>query len=136
MAFRRNDDSDPSRGNAAPRPEGGGRRTATTHIAAGSRVVGDIVGSTDLIVEGRVEGKLDMKSGVLVGTSGVVDGEIRARTVRVAGKVNGNVEGLDEIEILPEGRVEGDIVSPRVMISPGAYFKGQVRMGGNSGKVG
>lgn len=135
MAFRRNDDSDPSSVTSTQRPERGGRRTATTHIAAGSRVVGDVAGSTDLIVEGRVEGKLDMKSGVMVGASGVVDGEIRARTVRVGGKVHGNVEGLDEIEILPEGRVEGDVVSPRVMISPGAYFKGKVQMGDDSEKA-
>ena len=136
MAFRRSDDSETPA--AAPKPAGSGpgRRTATTHIAAGSRVIGDITGSTDLIVEGKVSGKLDMKSGVMVGTSGVVDGEIRARAVRVAGTVNGNVAGVEEIEILPEGRVEGDVVSPRVMISPGAFFKGKVEMDGGKDQAG
>lgn len=136
MAFRRNDDSETPAGAPNSRPAAEGRRTATTHIAAGSRVIGDIAGSTDLIIEGQVSGKLDMKSGVMVGTSGVVDGEICARAVRVAGTVNGNVKGLEEIEILPEGRVEGDVVSPRVMISPGAFFKGKVEMDGGTDKAG
>ena len=117
---------------SAPGTAGPAGRTATTHIAAGSRVVGDIAGATDLIVEGEVSGRLHMKSGVLVGASGVVEGEIQARAVRVAGTVNGNVRGIEEIEILPEGRVEGDVVSPRVMISPGAFFRGKVEMDGNS----
>lgn len=133
MAFGRNDESEAPMTNQPDRPRPSGARAATTHIAAGSRVVGDIAGSTDLIVEGEVEGKLDMKSGVMIGTSGVVDGRIRARTVRVAGTVNGNIEGLEVIEILPEGRVLGDVVSPSVMISPGAFFRGKVEMDGGSG---
>ncbi len=132
MAFRRSEEPDTPATTPVSRPAAGAGRTATTHIAAGSRVIGDITGSTDLIIEGRVAGKLDMKSGVMVGASGEVNGEIRARAVRVAGKVSGNVEGLEEIEILPQGRVEGDIVSPRVMISPGAFFRGKVDMDGGS----
>ena len=106
------------------------RRAATTHISAGSRVKGQITGTTDLMVEGEIEGKIELKNGVVVGSSGVVKGEIKARSVRVAGKVNGNVKGHEMIEILPSGTVEGDVSSPRVMIADGAFFKGNIEMNG------
>ena len=108
----------------------GKRRSATTHIAAGSRVVGDIAGTTDLIVEGHIEGTLEMKNAVVIGRTGVVDGAIRARTVRVSGTVNGNVTGYVEIEILPQGKIEGDVTAPRLAIAEGGYFKGNVEMDG------
>ena len=107
------------------------RRSATTHIAVGSRVKGQITGSTDLMVEGEIEGKLELKNGVVVGSSGVVRGEIKARSVRISGKVHGNVRGEEMIEILPSGTVEGDVSSPRVVISDGAFFKGNIQMNGD-----
>ncbi len=107
------------------------RRPATTHIAAGSRVRGEITGNTDLVVEGEIEGKLHLESGVVVGSSGVVRGEIRAGSVQVAGRVEGNVEGHKVVEILPSGTLEGDATSPRVVISDGAFFKGNIDMNGD-----
>ncbi|MDH3746211.1 MAG: polymer-forming cytoskeletal protein [Acidobacteriota bacterium] len=106
------------------------RRPATTHIAAGSKVFGEITGTTDLVIEGEIEGKLHLKNGVVVASSGVVRGEIKASSVRVAGKVQGNVEGHEMIEILPKGTLEGDATSPRVVISDGAFFKGNIDMDG------
>ena len=108
----------------------GKRRSATTHIAAGSRLVGDIAGTTDLIVEGYVRGTLEMENAVVIGETGVVDGEIRARAVRGSGVVNGNVTGTVEVEILPKGKIEGDVAAPRLRIAEGAFFKGNVEMDG------
>lgn len=102
----------------------------TTLIATGAKVVGEIGGDTDVMIEGTVEGKIHPSQDVSVGEQGVVHGEIKARRVRVAGKVRGNVQGKESVEILSSGSLEGDVSSPGMVIGDGAFFKGRVEMTG------
>lgn len=100
-----------------------------TLIARGSKVVGEVSGSAELQIDGQVEGKIDLDSRVVVGPQGMVQGEIRARSVQVGGKVHGNVQGLERVEVLASGRLEGDMIAPQVHIADGAFFTGKVEMG-------
>ncbi len=110
-------------------PQSGGD---TTQISTGSKIKGEITGSTELVVQGEVDGRIQLDNSVVIGSSGVVKGEIHARTVRVSGKIIGNVRGLERVEILVDGHVEGDVVAPRVIIIDGAFFKGKVEMSGDT----
>ncbi len=101
-----------------------------TLIAAGSRVVGEISGSAELVIEGEVEGHIDLDSLVVVGSKGYVEGEIHGRSVQVGGKVVGNVHGRERVEVQDSGRLEGDVEAPRVVIAEGAFFKGKIEMTG------
>jgi cytoskeletal protein CcmA (bactofilin family) len=103
---------------------------AATQVARGSRIVGEISGVAELRIDGEVEGKLNLEGSVVIGESGIVKGEIQARTVQVSGKMVGNVVGRESVSILGNGSVEGDVVSPRMSIADGAFFKGRVEMGG------
>ncbi len=109
---------------ATPRPG------QPTHVASGSKLTGEISGSPDLVVDGEIEGRIHLDNGVVVNQGGLVHGEIQARTVRIGGRVIGNVVGREMIEISSEGSVEGDVTSPRVVIADGAFFKGKVEMTG------
>lgn len=109
---------------SSPSPNPGG----ATNIASGTTVVGQISGSTQLVIDGQVDGEIDLQSQVIVGASGHVKGEIKAKAVQVGGKVQGNVRGHDRVEVLNSGSLEGDVVSPRVVIAEGAFFKGKVEM--------
>lgn len=100
-----------------------------TQIASGSKVVGEVSGSAELLIDGQVEGKIDLDSRVVVGSKGKVKGEIRARSVQIGGSVQGNVQGLERVEVLASGRLEGDMTSPQVHIADGAFFTGKVEMG-------
>lgn len=102
----------------------------TTQVAKGSKFRGEITGSSDLVIAGEVDGTLDVQGTVTVQASGLVSGEIKARTVKVGGRVKGNIAGSEMIEILGQGSVQGDVKSPRVVIADGAFFKGKVEMGG------
>lgn len=106
------------------------RRSApdTTQIAQGTKVVGEVDGSADLVIEGQVEGAVSLDSRVVVGTKGRVDGTIEANAVQVGGKVHGNIHGRERVEVLASGSLEGDVISPRVVISEGAFFKGKIEM--------
>ena len=114
----------------APRPPVQEKSAASesTHIAKGSKVVGRISGTADLVIDGVVDGEIDLESRVVIGSDGRVEGKILARSVEVGGRVLGNVQGLERVEVLATGSLEGDVLSPRVVISEGAFFKGKVEM--------
>ncbi len=117
----------PRQSSPAPGPS---RERAVSRVAEGTRISGQITGSTELLLEGELEGRIDLDARVVVGTSGVVRGEVTGRTVLVAGKVFGNVRGRERVEVGTSGSLEGDISAPRVTIAEGAFFKGKVEMSG------
>ncbi len=102
--------------------------SGSTHIATGSKVVGEISGEADLVIDGVIEGEIHLESRVVVSNDGRVEGKIHARSVEVAGKVLGNVRGGERVKVLATGSLEGDVLSPRVEIAEGAFFKGRVEM--------
>ena len=104
------------------------QRRRVTHVAAGSRVEGRLTGPTELLIEGEVEGEIRVESAVMIGNDGVVRGPISAQVVRVGGRVVGDVQALDRVEVAPSGSLEGDIAAPRVVIAEGAFFKGRIDM--------
>jgi cytoskeletal protein CcmA (bactofilin family) len=108
----------------------------TTHIAPGAKVTGQVNGTSELVIDGELEGQVQLESNVTVGAEGRVKGDITARSVRIGGRVVGNVQGHEKVEILPTGRLEGDVAAPRVVLAEGAFFKGKVEMVGNQGKAG
>jgi cytoskeletal protein CcmA (bactofilin family) len=99
-----------------------------THIAPGTRVVGQLSGPTELLIEGEVEGEVRVDAAVMIGADGAVKGPISANVVRVGGRVEGNVQATERVEVAPSGTLEGDITAPRVIIAEGAFFKGRVEM--------
>jgi cytoskeletal protein CcmA (bactofilin family) len=109
----------------------GGARARVTHIAPGSRFVGELLGATEVLVDGELEGSIRLDGNLTIGSEGRVQGEVEARCVRIAGKVVGNVRGRERVEVLGSGALEGDVGAPRVVISEGAYFKGRVEMTGS-----
>ena len=104
------------------------QRRRVTHIAAGSRVEGRLSGPTELLIEGEVHGEIRVESAVMIGTEGVVQGPISAQVVRVGGRVIGDVQAVDRVEVAPSGSLDGDISAPRVVIAEGAFFKGRIDM--------
>jgi cytoskeletal protein CcmA (bactofilin family) len=89
---------------------------------------GEIESEEEILIEGKIEGFVKSKGLVVVGKSGVVDAEIDAFDVIVLGKVNGNVSGVNKVEIKPDGEVNGNIVSQRVVLAEGSIFKGSIDM--------
>lgn len=122
------------RGPSNPGPASGSRERPLTRIAEGTQVTGEVSGSTELVVEGTLEGKVNLDNRVAVGASGEIRGEISARSVLVAGRVVGDVTGAERVEVGSSGKLEGDITAPRVTIAEGAFFKGQVEMSGSGGR--
>jgi len=92
-------------------------------------IKGEISGSEALYIDGRIEGKITMpESRVTIGRNGRVDASIQAREVVVMGKVNGNIQCSDRVDIRAEGSVTGDISTARISVEDGAALKGGIQV--------
>ena len=92
-------------------------------------IKGEISGSEALYIDGRIEGKITLPdSRVTIGRNGKVDASIQAREVVVMGKVNGNIECSDRVDIRSEGSVSGDISTVRISVEDGAALKGGIQV--------
>ena len=92
-------------------------------------IKGEVSGSESLYIDGRIEGTLSFKDHrVTVGRNGVVQANIAAREVVIMGKVTGNVECSDRVDIRSEGTLTGDVVSARISVEDGAMLRGSVQL--------
>ncbi len=92
-------------------------------------IKGEISGSEALYIDGRIEGKITMpESRVTIGRNGKVDASVQAREVVVMGKVNGNIQCSDRVDIRAEGSVTGDISTVRISVEDGAALKGGIQV--------
>ena len=90
---------------------------------------GELSGSEDLTIEGRVEGKIELRDHVLtVGSNGHIKAQVTAKSIVVLGHVTGNLTATERVDIRENGSVEGDIVAPRVAIANGSHFRGSIDM--------
>ena len=97
-------------------------------------IKGEVSGSDALYIYCRIEGKISMpESRVTIGRNGKVDASIQAREVVVMGKVTGNIECSDRVDIRAEGSVHGDISTTRISVEDGAALKGGIQVR-NEGK--
>jgi len=126
-------DEAPETPEASPRQEKPGRsepppRQAT--IGRSIAIKGEVTGNEDLLIEGTVDGSVDLtEHTVTVGKEGEVKASIKGRVVTVEGSVVGDLKAEERVVLRSSARVEGDIVSPRVVLDDGARFRGGVDMG-------
>ncbi|HTC48429.1 MAG TPA: polymer-forming cytoskeletal protein [Candidatus Aquilonibacter sp.] len=90
-------------------------------------VKGELSGSEDLYVDGQVEGSIALKGNSLtVGPNGQVKASVDAKGVVVQGKLDGNIQVSDRVELRKSAVVTGDISAQRISIEEGAFLKGKV----------
>ncbi len=87
---------------------------------------GEIEGEEELVIQGRVQGKIRSERDVVVDDSGDVRATVSTRNLSVHGRLEGNVEASDCVKICAEGTMIGDIASPRVVLADGSKFKGLI----------
>ncbi len=93
-------------------------------------IKGEVTGDEDLLIQGRVEGSVNLKQhSVTVGREGEVKADITGRVITIEGRVQGNLMADEQVVLRSSAQVQGDIVSPRVVLEDGARFRGGVDMG-------
>lgn len=91
---------------------------------------GDVTGEEDLIIQGKVEGSVDLQEHSLtIGPHGEVTADISGRVVAVEGRVEGDVVAEERAVLKGSAWVKGDVAAPSVIIEDGARFVGSIDMG-------
>ncbi len=92
-------------------------------------IKGDLMGEEDLLIEGRVEGKIEFRqNNVTVGKNGRVKADIYGKLISIEGEVHGNLNGEEQLILRQSSNVRGNIVAPRVTLEDGCHFKGSIDM--------
>ncbi len=105
---------------------GGG---AVAHIGKSIRIRGDLSGEEDLVLDGHIEGRVDLSDHHLtIGPNGHIQAELSAKEITIDGHVVGNVTASERLEIGETGRLDGDVEAPRILVQEGAQLNGTVSM--------
>lgn len=105
-----------------------GAEGAASTIAAGMKVTGDIDTSGVIKVEGTIEGSIRGARQVLLGRTGVIQGDLHADEAILGGRVVGTVTAVERVEIQSTCRIEGDIHTKSIVVLEGGVINGGVRM--------
>jgi len=100
-----------------------------TVIGLETRVSGEIRGEEDLVVKGRVDGKIHLSQALTVEKGAIVQADVDVRNLVVSGTLVGNIVASESVRLLATARVVGDLASPRVIMESGAAYRGRVDMG-------
>jgi len=101
---------------------------------------GELISSEDMIIDGRVEGTIEVHDHSLtIGPTAQIQADIAARSVTIRGTVTGTITAANLVEIRETGSIEGDIVAPHVSVAEGAVVCGRIdtltkRADGSSGR--
>lgn len=106
----------------------------TTHainlISAGSIVNGDIESNSGFRIDGQIRGKMNIKGKVVIGGSGQITGDIVCQTLEVSGHVVGNIHAGELVSLKSSAKINGEIITRKLAIEPGAIFTGNCKMDG------
>ncbi|MHC4933193.1 MAG: bactofilin family protein [Planctomycetota bacterium] len=99
------------------------------NIGKSITIKGDLTGNEDLVIDGNVEGRIDLPNNQLtIGPEGKIKADIHAKAAIVVGHVTGNVSATERIEVQASGIVDGDVRAPRLVVQEGAVLNGAVEM--------
>ena len=102
------------------------RRTAAW-IGTALRIEGRIVSQENLTIDGHLEGTIEVSDhNVIVGAGATVKADLNAKTITVSGAITGNVTASERVVLQPSASVDGDITTPRLLMTDGAVVKGKV----------
>jgi cytoskeletal protein CcmA (bactofilin family) len=100
---------------------------ATTIVGKDAFIKGELRSSSDLLIEGRIEGEIH-GTRVVIGETGDVQARIEAQVLTIRGTVRGDCEGSKKVEITATGKVFGNIASRAIVVAEGATFRGASKM--------
>lgn len=99
-------------------------------LGSSSRFAGDIIADGNIRIDGQFEGRIETAGNVIVGPEARLVASIEAAVVQVWGAVEGDITARGRLEILPSGRVFGNLQVASLLIDEGGIFRGECTMGG------
>ena len=90
-------------------------------------VKGHLLSGEDLMIDGEVEGTIDMiEHRLTIAANASVRADVKAREIEVRGYIEGKLEAVDRVYIHKGGKLVGDIHSAGIVVEEGGYIKGSI----------
>lgn len=99
-------------------------------VGAGTFIEGDINTNGDMRIDGSLTGTINVKGKLVVGPSGIVEGEIICQNADISGTIKGKIGVAELLSLKSSSKLNGDIITNKISIEPGASFSGSCSMGG------
>jgi cytoskeletal protein CcmA (bactofilin family) len=96
-----------------------------TIVGQGAKLEGTVVSAGSLRIDGQIKGQVNAEGDVMLSPQSLVEADIRAQNVSVAGRFKGSILVKGRAEISRGGRVDGNITSKTLVVEEGAVFQGQ-----------
>jgi cytoskeletal protein CcmA (bactofilin family) len=97
-------------------------------IGAGTSLKGDITSNGDLRIDGTLVGNIHCSAKVIIGTNGIVEGDISGQQADIMGKVAGTIKVKDLLQLKGGSEVSGNLSAAKLQIEPSASFNGECHM--------
>jgi len=105
-------------------------RRRAAWIGGSILVRGDVVSSEDLVIDGKVEGTIELGDhNLTIGAGAAVIADLVANNITISGEVKGDVVGSGTVALKSSAKVEGDINAPKFVMEEGATLSGKVDTG-------
>ena len=101
---------------------------ALNALAKGTVVEGSIRCDSDLRVDGTIKGKLNCQAKVIIGPTGVIEGEIRCQNAVIEGRFKGNLHVSELLNVRETAEVDGEISTNKLLVQSGARFNVSCKM--------
>jgi cytoskeletal protein CcmA (bactofilin family) len=98
-------------------------------IRKGTEISGDVTCSGDIRIDGVLKGTLISEGKLVVGPTGIIDGEVTCKNADVSGKINAALVVKELLQLRASANITGDINTNKLSIEPGANFTGSCNMG-------
>ncbi len=99
-------------------------------IGAGTKIEGDIITNGDIRIDGSLTGSINVKGKLVVGASGMVEGEIICQNADISGVIKGKIGVAELLALKASAKLTCDIITNKIAVEPGASFSGSCSMGG------
>ena len=104
---------------------------STTIIGNGTTIMGDIKSNGDIRIDGTLNGNITTQSKLIVGTEGVIKGDISCQDADILGNVSGDFRVNGLLQLRGQCLVHGNLYAGRLEVEPTATFNGSCHMGAN-----
>ena len=101
-------------------------------IGGGTTIKGDIDCNGDMRIDGKVTGNINVSGKIVIGTTGVINGQITCKNSEIEGKVDGKLFVSELLMLKSTAAILGDIATAKLAIEPGATFTGNCKMDGKA----
>jgi cytoskeletal protein CcmA (bactofilin family) len=118
--------------NKPQRRDTGLSQKETTYFGKNLKIKGRVSGDGNINILGALDGEFNLKGRVIIAQPAKIKGEVKADVISVNGNVRGSLVAQERVDLLETARIEGQINTPSLSITEGAFFDGEITMSGRS----